>query len=271
MNRQRAKNSGACVVILIVACITISAFGQTSGKVEANPNAQKITVNRGAAALSESLRKLHTRASLIMFTAHPYDEDGGALAYESRYAGADTTLFTLNRGEGGQNVMSSDFWDQLGLVRTEELLAADHYYGVHQYWSRVADFGFTKTKEEALQKWGYDRVLYDSVRVVRMMRPLVVTSVFAGNVSDGHGQHQVSGQMAQEVYKAAADPKIFLEQIRAGLRPWAPLKVYVRLPFATITDKGVYDYATGHWAPARFRNYVDNTWIEGKPSATLEI
>src|SRR5665213_1513963 len=271
MNRQRAKNSGACVVILIVACITISAFGQTPGEVAPSPNARQSAVNRGTAALWQSLRELHTRASLIMFTAHPDDEDGGMLAYESRYAGADTTLFTLNRGEGGQNVMSSDFWDQLGLVRTEELLAADRYYGVHQYWSRVADFGFTKTKEEALEKWGHDRLLYDSVRVVRMTRPLVVTSVFAANVSDGHGQHQVAGQMAQEVYKAAADPNVFPDQIRAGLLPWAPLKVYVRLPFARVTSKGVFDYATGHWTPPRFHNFVDDTWIEGKPSATLEI
>ena len=159
-------------------------------------------MDRGSAALWQTLRKLHTRASLIHFAAHPDDEDGGMLAYESRNVGADTTLFTLNRGEGGQNVMSSAFWDQLGVLRTQELLAADRYYGVHQYWSRVADFGFTKTKEEALQKWGYDRLLYDSVRVVRMTRPLVVTSVFAGNVSDGHGQHQVSGVMAQEVFRA---------------------------------------------------------------------
>ena len=271
MNRPQIRKIVASALFSAVAWITIPAFGQTTAKVEANPNAHKIPVNRGSAVLWQNLRELHTRASLILFTAHPDDEDGGMLAYESRYVGADTTLFSLNRGEGGQNVMSSDFWDQLGLVRTEELLAADRYYGVHQYFSRVADFGFTKTKEEALQKWGYDRVLSDSVRVVRMTRPLVVTSVFAGNVSDGHGQHQVAGQMAQEVYKAAADPKMFPDQIRDGLRPWAPLKVYVRLPFATVTEKGVYDYATGHWAPARFRNYVSNTWIEGRPSPTLEI
>ena len=271
MNRLQTKKAIASALISFVAWLTIPAFAQSTDKAQANPNACKIAVNRGAAALRQSLRELDTRASVIMFVAHPDDEDGGMLAYESRGVGADTTLFTLNRGEGGQNVMSSDFWDQLGLVRTEELLASDRYYGVHQYFSRVADFGFTKTKEEALQKWGYDRVLYDSVRVVRMVRPLVVTSVFAGNVSDGHGQHQVSGEMAQEVYKAAADPNVFPDQIRDGLRPWAPLRVYVRLPFATITDKGVYDYATGHWAPARFHNYVDNTWIEGMPTPTLKI
>ncbi len=271
MNRRSAKQSIGIALVACAAWITIPAFGQTSAKVEPNPNARAIQLNRGAAALWRTLRELHTRASLIMFTAHPDDEDGGVLTYESREVGADTSLFTLNRGEGGQNVMSSDFWDQLGIVRTEELLAADRYYGVHQYWSRAADFGFTKTKEEAMQKWGYDRVLYDSVRVVRMTRPLVVTSVFSGNVSDGHGQHQVSGQMAQEVYNAAADPKMFPDQIRAGLRPWAPLKMYVRTPFATISSQGVFDYATGHWAPARFHNYIDNTWIEGKPSPTLTI
>jgi LmbE family N-acetylglucosaminyl deacetylase len=220
----------------------------------------------------ESLRKLKTRASLIMVTAHPDDEDGGMLAYESRDRGADASLLTLNRGEGGQNDMSDNYWDELGLVRTQELLAAGEYYGVHQYWTRVADYGFSKTLEEAFSVWGHDRVLYDVVRVVRMTRPLVVTSVFVGGVSDGHGHHQTAGEMAQEVYKAAADPNVFPDQIKAGLLPWAPLKVYARVPLARITSKGIYDYATDHWAsPVRFRNYVDNTWIDGLPSTTVEI
>ncbi|HEY0759608.1 MAG TPA: PIG-L family deacetylase [Acidisarcina sp.] len=217
------------------------------------------------------MRKLHTRASLIAIVAHPDDEDGGTLTYESRGQGVDTTLLTLNRGEGGQNAMSSDFWDQLGLVRTEELLAADEYYGVHQYFTRVADFGFSKTIEESMKLWGHDRVLYDAVRVVRMTRPLVVTSSFAGNVSDGHGQHQVSGAIAQEVFKAAADPKMFPDQIKAGLLPWAPLKVYARVPSARTGEKGIYDSATGHWEPVRFRNYVDDTYIAGIPSETVSV
>ena len=104
----------------------------------------EIPANRGAAAVWQSLKKLHTRASLIMITAHPDDEDGGMLAYESRGLGARVDLLTLNRGEGGANVMSSDFWDALGLVRTEELLAADQYYGVDQDLTRVCDYGFSK-------------------------------------------------------------------------------------------------------------------------------
>lgn len=166
-----------------------------------------------------------------MITAHPDDEDGGMLAYESRAAGARVTLLTLNRGEGGANVMSSDFWDSLGLVRTEELLAADRYYGVEQFWTRVCDYGFSKTMQEALDKWGTDRVLADVVRVVRTVRPLVITSVFVGGPSDGHGNHQVAGLMAKEVFEAAGDPSRFPEQIREGLLPWKPLKYYAHVPF----------------------------------------
>jgi LmbE family N-acetylglucosaminyl deacetylase len=193
--------------------------------------AHEIPANRGSTALWQSLKKLHTRASLIMVTAHPDDEDGGMLAYESRGQGTRVALLTLNRGEGGANVMSPDFFDALGLVRTMELLSAGRYYGVDQYWTRVIDYGFSKTKAESISKWTHDRVLYDVVRVVRMVRPLVVTSVFVGGPSDGHGNHQTAGAMAQEVFKAAADPSIFPDQIKAGLRPWTPLKDYARQPF----------------------------------------
>ncbi|WP_263366425.1 PIG-L family deacetylase [Edaphobacter bradus] len=233
--------------------------------------ARPLPIDSGSTALAQSLQKLHTRASLAMVTAHPDDEDGGMLTYESRGQGVDTSLLTLNRGEGGQNVMTSDYWDELGTLRTQEHLAAGNYYGIHQYYSRVADFGFSKTIDEALRTWGEQRVLYDAVRFIRLTRPLVVTSVFVGNVSDGHGHHQVAGYTAQQVYKLAGDPTVFPDQIKAGLLPWSPLKVYCRLPFARVTDKGIYDYATGHYAPVRFRNYVNNTWIEGLPSATVEV
>src|SRR5882757_1278744 len=169
--------------------------------------AHEIPANRGSAALWQSLKKLHTRASLMMITAHPDDEDGGMLAYESRGEGARVALLTLNRGEGGANVMSPDYFDALGLVRTQELLAAGRYYGVDQYWTGVIDYGFSKTMAESIQHWTRDRVLADVVRVVRMVRPLVIASVFGGGPSDGHGNHQSAGAMAQAVFKAAADPE----------------------------------------------------------------
>ncbi len=244
-----------------------SALSQSPPALDAIP----APPDRGAAGMIRCLRALQTRASLMMFTAHPDDEDGGMLAYESRGQGARVALMTLNRGEGGQNVMSQDLYDALGLARTQELLIADRYMGVDQYFSRVVDYGFSKTREEALDKWSHDRVLSDSVRVVRMMRPLVVTSVFMGAATDGHGHHQVAGQMAQEVFNAAGDPSKFPEQIREGLRPWSPLKVYARLPFFQPTAEGMYDYAIDKFVPVRFFDYVNQKAFTRAPDATLEI
>ena len=236
------------------------------------PNGRYLQIDRGAAGLWQALLKLHTRASLLMVVAHPDDEDSGMLTLESRGQGARAMMLTLNRGEGGQNVMSDDFEDALGLVRTQELLAADRYSGVQQFFGSVTDFGFSKTREEALTLWGHDRVLADAVRVVRTTRPLVVTSVFVGGPTDGHGHHQVAGQMAQEVYAAAGDPNMFPEQIRAGLRPWSPLKMYARVPSLSITpDKGIRDSATGKFFPVRFYDYIHKTWSDGMPSVDVEI
>ncbi len=193
--------------------------------------ADTLPIDHGAPALQQLLRKLRTRASLMLIVAHPDDEDGGMLTYDSRGLGARVAMLTLTRGEGGQNLMTADFDDALGLIRTQELLAADRYIGVDQFFGTEVDFGFSKTKEEAFAKWTHDRVLYDAVRAVRLYRPLVIASVFIGGVTDGHGQHQVSGEIAQEVFIAAADPKVFPEM---GLPPWAPLKVYARVPFARI-------------------------------------
>ena len=231
-----------------------------------------VDVDRGAAGLSRWLAAIRTRASILMVTAHPDDEDGGLLTYQTRGLGARGTLLTLNRGEGGQNAMSMDLYDALGLIRTQELLASDRYYGVDQYWSRVIDYGFSKTREEALQQWGYERVLSDVVRVVRMTRPLVITSVFAGAPTDGHGNHQVAGQMAQEAFVAAGDSTRFPEQFREGLRPWTPLKVYCRVPFFEPTkEHTIYDYATDKYVPIRFFDYVNKTWLNGKPPANIAI
>ncbi|SNS74479.1 N-acetylglucosaminyl deacetylase, LmbE family [Granulicella rosea] len=237
-------------------------------RVKANPIADPIPENTGAIALATSLRRLATRASMMMIVAHPDDEDGGMLTYESRGKGVRVAMLTLNRGEGGQNVMSADFYDALGLDRTQELLAADRYMGVDQMFGSVVDFGFSKTKEETLAKWGHDRVLYDAVRAVRLYRPLVLASVFVGGVTDGHGHHQVAGQIDQEVFNAAGDPKVFPEM---KLPPWTPLKVYARIPFARIDDKGMFDYATNQYAPTKFYNYVSGVTTTTVPKANVVV
>jgi LmbE family N-acetylglucosaminyl deacetylase len=225
-----------------------------------------------ALGLAQLLRKLNTRASLMLIVAHPDDEDGGMLAFYSRGLGARVAILTLNRGEGGQNQMTGDFEDALGLIRTQELLAADRYMGVDtQMFGTEVDFGFSKTKSEAFAKWNHQRVLYDAVRAVRIFRPLVIASVFMGAVTDGHGQHQVSGQIAQEVFKAAGDPNVFPELTKEGILPWQPLKVYARVPFSRVTAQGLYDYATGQTVPAEFTNYVTGQTFTTEPTADVTV
>src|SRR5258708_22288246 len=183
-------------------------------------------INQNAAAAYEALLRLRTTATVLHTTAHPDDEDGALLTWLTRSQGLRTGLFTLTRGEGGADLTGPELFDALGLIRTEELLAAGRYYGVDQFFSRAADFGFSKTLDETLQRWGRENVLRDCVRVVRMYRPDVIVSRFHGAPRDGHGQHQAAGLMSTEVFKAAADPNQFPEQFREGLRPWQGKKLY---------------------------------------------
>ncbi len=239
---------------------------------QVSPDAMHIHFDAGAPGLSRWLAAIRTRASILMIVAHPDDEDGGLLTYQSRDLGARAALMTLTRGEGGQNAMSNDLYDALGLVRTNELLASDQYYGVDQYWGREIDYGFSKTREEALEKWGYERTLSDVVRVVRMTRPLVLTSVFVGAPTDGHGNHQVAGQMAQEAFVAACDAGAFPEQIQEGLRPWCAAKVYERVPVFTPTkEHTIYDYATDQYVPIRFFDYITKKWSTERPEANIKV
>ncbi len=234
-------------------------------------HALPLAEDRGEAGLEQTLKRLGTTASVLMIVAHPDDEDGALLTYLSRGLGVRATLFTLTRGEGGQNAMSAEADDALGIIRTNELLKADEYYGASQMWGTEADFGFSKTQEEAFAQWGHERVLYDAVLAVRRARPQVIVATFVGGVSDGHGQHQVSGEIAQEAFKVAGDPNVFPDQITAGYQPWQPLAVYSMVPFAPITSKGMFDYATGKWAPARFHDYVTGDWITGEPSTDVTL
>ena len=164
------------------------------------------------------LRRLQTTGRLMQVDAHPDDEDGGMLTLEARGKGVSTLLMTLTRGEGGQNELGSNLFDVLGVVRTLEVLAADRYYGVEQRFSRVADFGYSKTPEETFQKWqGHDIPLGDIVRVIRTFRPDVLIARFSGTERDGHGHHQASAILTKEAFRAAADPNRFPEQIKEGL------------------------------------------------------
>jgi len=154
-----------------------------------------------------------------MIAAHPDDENTALLAYFSRGRKVRTGYLSLTRGEGGQNLIGSEQGDALGIIRTQELLAARRIDGAEQFFTRAIDFGFTKTADEALEKWGRDTILSDVVWVVREFRPDVIVLRFSGTPRDGHGQHQVSAILGKEAFTAAADPRRFPEQLR-WVQPW---------------------------------------------------
>ena len=221
---RRSLQIGVVFASLLALCWTSAPAQVPSPWVDTKP----LSVDTGTTGLKLMLRRLHTTARLMHTVAHPDDEDGGMLTLESRGHGDTVLQLTLNRGEGGQNKLGSNLFDELGIIRTLELLAADRYYGVEQRFTRVADFGFSKTPEETFEKWGgHDIALGDMVRVIRTFRPDVICTRFQGNSRDGHGHHQASGILTREAFRAAADPTRFPDQIREGLQPWQAKKLYM--------------------------------------------
>lgn len=200
--------------------------------------------DEGYVALQQELQRLRTTARLMHTTAHPDDEDGGMLTLESRGKGTTELLCSLTRGQGGQNKNGDAFSDELGLLRTLELLAATNYYGVELHFTRVADFGFSKTPEETFEKWGgHDIAMGDLVRIIRTFRPDVLAARFSGTTRDGHAHHQASSIVTQEAFRAAGDPNRFPEQIKEGLLPWQPKKLYIG-NFAQEEPKLAFDIGT---------------------------
>jgi LmbE family N-acetylglucosaminyl deacetylase len=205
----------------------------------------------GVVALRQAERMLGHTKRVLMIAAHPDDEDTELLTVLVRGQGAEAAYLSLSRGEGGQNLIGAELGEELGLIRTEELLGARALDGARQYFTRAFDFGFSKTLEETARFWPRDSVLKDVVRVVRRFRPQIVVSIFSGTPRDGHGQHQMAGWAAQEAFKAAGDPVRFPDlSDREGLAPWTPLKLYRSARFdgtgASLSlDGGVLDPDVG--------------------------
>lgn len=219
-----------------------------------------LQLDRGSTGLARTLAQLQTTASVIHVVAHPDDEDGPLLTYCSRGLGTRTLLFSITRGEGGANLISSQFFDELGALRTLEHLKSASYYGNELFYSRATDYGYSKTLEEAKRKWqDGDPILADLVEVVRREQPTIVLSRFRGDPRDGHGHHQMAGVISAKVFAAAADATQFPEQIERGLHPWQIQKLYVNdfkwRRAADDTDWTVR-IPTGEYAPALGRSYA---------------
>lgn len=173
----------------------------------------------GDARIRLALGRLNTLGSLLMIGAHPDDEHTATLAYFARGRGIRTAYLSLTRGEGGQNLIGPEQGDLLGLIRTEELLAAREIDGAEQFFTRAIDFGFTKSADETFAKWGREGILADIVWTIRRYRPDVIVLCSSGTSRDGHGQHQASGILGREAFTAAADRTRFPEQLKF-VEPW---------------------------------------------------
>jgi LmbE family N-acetylglucosaminyl deacetylase len=168
----------------------------------------------GVAALAGLLEQLGANKRVLMIGAHPDDEDTQLLVLLSRGLGAQAAYLSLTRGEGGQNLIGPELGPGLGIIRTEELLAARELDGARQYFTRAYDFGFSKSADESFRFWPRDSLLKDVVDVIRRFRPQIIVSVFAGTAADGHGQHQVAGLLARQAFDLLRDST------------WGPAKFY---------------------------------------------
>jgi LmbE family N-acetylglucosaminyl deacetylase len=167
-----------------------------------------------AAEIAAGIQKLAVKGSVLYIAAHPDDENTRLLAYLAKEVKVRTGYLSLTRGDGGQNLIGNEQAELLGLIRTQELLAARRTDGAEQFFTRANDFGFSKTSDESFKIWGKEQILADAVWVIRKFKPDVIITRFPEDARAGHGHHAGSAIIAREAFVAAADPKRFPEQLK---------------------------------------------------------
>ncbi len=210
---------------------------------------------RGAVALAELVQGLGVTARVLVVAAHPDDEDTRLIAWLTRGRHVETAYLSLTRGDGGQNLIGNELGEALGIVRSEELLAARRIDGGRQYFTRAYDFGYSKNAEETFGHWPREELLRDVVTVVRAFRPHVIVSIFSGTPRDGHGQHQVAGIVAREAYDLAGDTVRFARSTTAGHGPWRPQKFYRNAWFAP--EQATLSFNVGEYSHLLGRSYAE--------------
>ncbi len=178
-----------------------------------------------AAELELAIKKLNVLGSVLYIAAHPDDENTAALAYFESGKLLRTGYCAMNRGSGGQNLIGNEQADLLGVIRTQELLAARKIDGAEQFFTRAIDFGYSKNAEETFKIWDKQKVLSDVVWIIRKFRPDVIITRFPGTGEGGHGHHTASAILAKEAFKLAGDPNSFPEQLKF-VKTWQPKRLY---------------------------------------------
>jgi LmbE family N-acetylglucosaminyl deacetylase len=211
--------------------------------------------DRGAAALGKAIQGLSNTMRVLMIGAHPDDEDTQVITWLSRGRYVETAYLSLTRGDGGQNAIGNELGEALGVIRTEELLAARRVDGGRQYFTRAYDYGFSKNAEEAFTQWPHDSLLRDVLTVVRSFKPHVIIGVFSGTPRDGHGQHQAAGILAREAYDLAGDTARIPRSATAGHGAWTVLKFYRGASFRR--ENATLSFNVGEYDPLLGRSYAE--------------
>jgi LmbE family N-acetylglucosaminyl deacetylase len=196
------------LLLLTTICFTKTIFGQNN-----------------SAAIFTQLKQMEVLGSVLYIAAHPDDENNAFLPYLTKERRYRTAYLSLTRGDGGQNLIGKEQGIELGLIRTQELLAARIQDGAEQYFSTAYEFGYSKSAKEALAIWDHQKVLSDVVWVIRKFQPDIIITRFPGDARAGHGHHAASSIIAQEAYTAAADPNMFPEQFKYGVQPWKAKRI----------------------------------------------
>src|SRR5438045_1986918 len=206
---------------LTAVAVGMAAASRAASAVDAPP---LFPEQRTSGEIQRALQKLKVLGRVLYVAAHPDDENTNLMALWANGSLCDSAYLSITRGDGGQNLIGPELRERLGIIRTEELLAARRLDHAQQFFSRAVDFGFSKTAEETLRIWDHDKLLVDVVWVFREFRPDVVVTRFSPEDHLTHGHHTASSILAQEAFAAAGDPKRFPEQL-ALVKPWRPARL----------------------------------------------
>jgi len=217
-----------------------------------------LNAQRNSAEIAAQIKGLKTVGSVLYFAAHPDDENNAFLPYLTKERNYRTAYLSLTRGDGGQNLIGKEQGIELGMIRTQELLAARKIDGAEQYFSTAYEFGFSKSSDEALQIWDHERVLSDAVYIIRTFQPDIIITRFPRDARAGHGHHAASAIIANEAFIAAADPKRFPEQFKYGLGPWQAKRIlWNTFNFGTVntTSENQLKLEVGGYNPILGKSY----------------
>ena len=203
----------------------VSIFLLSAFSLQHSASNAQAPVTYSSSEIFMNLKKLNVLGSVLYIAAHPDDENNGFLPYLAKEKLYRTGYLSLTRGDGGQNLIGSEQGIELGLIRTQELIAARRIDGAEQFFTRAYEFGFSKSADEALRIWDREKILSDVVWMIRKFQPDVILTRFPGDARAGHGHHAASSILAQEAFKAAADPKRFPEQFKYGVTVWQAKRI----------------------------------------------